>query len=460
MALPENRSPSISRHFSRRVLALPSHARNLAFKALLLLEEGMNAQQALSSIFSSYADGGAQVLSAKDRHLCSDLVYGFLRTERRILAIMDLVLPRRGKLPRPMVLLLGLGIYSLLFQDRIPDHAVVYSTVETVRHLYGRVLSGVCNACLRSVMRQRSVFVCLESFERLFNLNSLEARALFYSVPSWVARLWDKAYGRTVALQLLSRSFERPWTSFRVNANKPLAVDLKQNLITLGGVSVSEWGVAFSPGKVPDELQGKELSWWIDAGYLSFQASGSQRVLDFLGLDSWRAPVCDICAGRGGKTMALLERGITVPLCMDISYSRLFGVTDECHRLGLQEPLSCLGDATLPPLSRWDGHILLDAPCSGLGVLARRPDIRRRSEDSLKFYTKVQRDLLHSCARLLQPGRQLAYVTCTLNPSVNEKCVSFFLENHADFCLVKEWQTPHSHPWLEGMYGALLEKRT
>jgi 16S rRNA (cytosine967-C5)-methyltransferase len=225
-----------------------------------------------------------------------------------------------------------------------------------------------------------------------------------------------------------------------------------------GGDDVGDYGVAFPPGAMPQHIDGREISAWQRDGALSQQAAGSQAVLEALGLFAWDAPVWDVCAGFGGKTLALLERDVPVRLAADRSPARLRLLPGECRRLRLTQPATVIADGVRPPISHWDGHILVDAPCSGLGVLARRPDIRRRPEEALAQHAAVQRALLAACASLLRPGRQLAYVTCTLRPEENEGAVAALLQQQPALRLLRRWQTPHDHPWLEGMYGALLQK--
>ena len=103
--------------------------------------------------------------------------------------------------------------------------------------------------------------------------------------------------------------------------------------------------------------------------------------------------------------------------------------------------------------------MLVDAPCSGLGVLARRPDIRRRPQQQAVDHELLQHKILERLVGLLQPGRQLAYITCTLRVQENEKQIERLMRDHSDLQLCNQWQTPNDHPWLEGMFGALLRKQ-
>lgn len=446
-----------------KVRKLSLTARHCALWALLLADSGMTAQQALAAALSSAAAtaSGAESsgLALVERNLCSELVYGYLRTELRIAFILSRVLPRPQSLPRPLLHVLGLAVYGLLFQDRVPDHAAVFSAVETAQALYGQGLARVANGALRSVQRladapMHEYFYLAKGAES----GCAEHMGLFYSLPLWIMGHWYKHYGRDAALQLARRSFERPWSAVRVNAQHSSAVALREALLASGGEAVGQWGVAFAPGAQPSAACGHSLHDLQREGALSYQSAGSQLVLEELGLVGWDKPVWDVCAGFGGKTVALLERGIAVPLATDRSMQRLVGLPGQCARLGLACPSVALADAVKPPLEHWNGHLLVDAPCSGLGVLARRPDIRRRPPQESIEHESLQQSILRSLASRMRPGCQLAYITCTLRPNENEKQIEHLVRESDGLQLLRQWQTPHDHPWLEGMFGALLQK--
>lgn len=458
-----------------KIRKLPHSARNMALSALLLVDDGLSAQQSLAAVFlaasNSSADakgardgrGGAAALAgslpAVERNLCSELVYGYLRAEIRIAFILSRVLPRPQSLPHPLQHVLGLAVYGLLFQDRVPDHAAVHSAVESARGLYGQGLAKVANGALRSVQRLGDDPKHLEFYvAHGTTADNLQQLALFYSLPVWIVGHWNKRYGVEAAAQLAQRSFERPWSALRVNAMHADARLLLAGLLASGGESVGQWGCAFAPGAMPHAVAGRSLADWQACGAVSYQSAGSQLVIGQLGLYGWNMPVWDVCAGFGGKTVALLERGISVSLATDRSLQRLSGLPGQCRRLALACPSTALLDATNPPLAGWGGNILVDAPCSGLGVLARRPDIRRRPQQQAVEHELMQRNILDRLVTLLRPGCELAYITCTLRVQENEKQIERLMKERTGLCLRSQWQTPNNHPWMEGMFGAVLRK--
>lgn len=545
---------------------LPLNGRTAALRALLLVDQGKSAQQALAEVLdapgalqmgarqegvqtgavnanvsaprhtSAAASSGASsggVLSGQDKALCTELVYGCLRTEIRLRFILSSVLSKPQGLPPAMLTVLTLAVYGLLFQDKVPAHAAIHEAVDQVRRLFGQGLARVANGALRSLQRMGQ-----EPLEPAFYQSKPKARkgsghgagkdaffsqCIYYSIPLWIGTLWRDAYGEEPALALMRRAFARPYSALRINAGHPSADALYAALaageepatihshslpvatqpfpsdvpphgalqpqsaleqsqispqhtvntdVTLSHfgassthgpvadksvlVRIGRWGLAFAPGQMPRAVLGHDLRHWQALGALSWQSAGSQTALLELGLDSWREPVWDACAGYGGKSMALMEWGGPVGLCTDRSAARLRGLPGQCAVLNLPLPPICLADAARPPVRAWPGHILVDAPCSGLGVLARRPDIRRREPQHLAELEELQRAILTTLAGYLQPGRELAYITCTLNPAENEQAVAWLLKSHKNLRLVRQWQTSHDDAWLEGMYGAVL----
>lgn len=448
-----------------KIRKLSPTARHCALWALIWVDSGMTAQQALAATLSSAsaiatAPGTeASGLAAVERNLCSELVYGYLRTELRIAFILSRVLPCPQSLPRPLLHVLGLAVYGLLFQDKVPDHAAVFSAVETAQALYGQGLARVANGALRSVQRLADAPMHEDFYlPKGVEAGCAEHMGLFYSLPLWIMGHWYKHYGRGAALQLAQRSFERPWSAMRVNAQHADAVVLREALLAGGGEAVGHWGIAFAPGAQPHAACGKTLHALQTEGALSYQSAGSQLVLEELGLYDWDKPVWDVCAGFGGKTVALLERGIAVPFATDRSMQRLAGLPGQCARLGLACPSVALADAVTPPLKHWNGHLVVDAPCSGLGVLARRPDIRRRPPQEAIDHEGLQQSILRNLATRMRSGCKIAYITCTLRPNENEKQIDRLVRESSGLQVLKQWQTPHEHPWLEGMFGALLLK--
>jgi 16S rRNA (cytosine967-C5)-methyltransferase len=156
----------------------------------------------------------------------------------------------------------------------------------------------------------------------------------------------------------------------------------------------------------------------------------------------------------------LLERGKDVRVASDTHLPRLRRINDECRRLRLPSPLVVRASALRPPLHGKPATIVLDVPCSGLGVLASRPDIRRhRQAQQIQGVMLVQAAMLEAAHAELASGGHIAYMTCTQNPAENEQQIRALLCRHPGLALALEWNSPADNMALEGMYAALLVKR-
>lgn len=421
-------------------------SRCAALATLLLTEKGVAVQEALDQIFSRCE------LSVADRAQASEFAYGVLRTRIALDARLVQVLPRPEKLPLPVQLILALGLYSLLYAERIPAHAAINTAVELAKKRAGQRMGNLVNATLRKLLREPV---------RIKTADVWRTLATQYALPDDILHLWRKHYGSGASLSLLRRSFSRPWPCVRINARHELASELRENLAGEPfATAVGQWGFAFPPGALPQRIGNYSVAEFREKGVLSHQAAGSQLLLEKLGLFALEGPFWDCCAGVGGKSLPLLERGRVVAQCSDTSGKRLKQLARDCQRLGLACSRVHEADATKYAPEDFTGHILVDAPCSSMGVLARRPDVKKRSfaSASLQHFVAMQRAILDNVAHSLAPGYCLAYMTCTLNPAENEVQIETFLARHPNFCLLSQWQTPHEHPWLEGMFGALLQK--
>lgn len=440
---------------------VPQGARDMALLVLQRVERGDAVQMALDQVLASQNAAA----DPRDAALCTEMVYGYLRTALRVEAVLAKVLKAPQDLPRVLQLILGLGVHSLLFLDKVPDHAVVNWCVERGSQ-FGKKMSGLTNAVLRSVQRlgddpQHKEFYAVNG------ASALDAQCLYYSVPLWMGQLWHDAYGAESCELLLARSFAQPWPCARVNALREENTALRAALLEQGGTAVGKCGVVFAPGETPKAVLGQSMAQWHAHGAFSWQAAGSMVVLDG-GLDTamdslqvphWNAPVWDACAGQGGKSLGLMERGVRVGLCSDVHVGRLRQLRKTAERLRIQCPPVLRMQADVPALRSWPGTILLDAPCSGLGTMARRPEIRtRRTADHIGALAALQARMLRTAWQLLGQGGHVVYMTCTLNPAENEAQVQGLLRSESAARLVSTWQTPHDHPWLEGMYVAVLQK--
>ena len=282
----------------------------------------------------------------------------------------------------------------------------------------------------------------------------------------WLLNFWQQQYGLAQALFFAKRSFVRPRVGIVLSAEHPRSEELRLQLLSAQTEygsrieRIGSHGFAFESHVFQTFFEGRDAMSLHAQGLFSFPSAGSQAVVHGLSLTLWRKPVWDMCAGFGGKSALLAHYGVALSLCTDTSHTRLKGLRSDFARRGLPIPSCLLSDAITPPLTRFHGHILLDTPCSGLGILSRRPDLRRarKNKRSLRLFPRQQKALLASAYSCLERGCELAYITCTLSPAENEEQINAFLKEHPDLELLRVYRTPSDDLGYEGMFGALLRR--
>ena len=404
-----------------------------------------NSQAALDAALR-----GARLVPT-DTGLCTQLVYGYLRQGMRLDWVLARSMSNPEKLPVEMRLTLGLAAYEMAFL-RIPGYASVDWAVSRIRHRFSRTLAGVANAVLRRFSLNGNNFHDPAFYEASIE-NPQERRAIWHSLPLWLVRLWEGAYGEEQAALYMAASGSEAVPAVRVNGSRDGAAQLRNELIgEHGGIAVGAWGAAFPQG-LPYIARNLEKT-----GRISFQSAAAQEALQAMLPHAWQSPVWDACSGRGGKTAALLELGLDVRLASDVAASRRNSLPQEMARLGLPLPELAGGVEQVPAGARF-ATILVDAPCSGLGTLCRRPEIRfRRQLADIAGMAAIQDAILDSATAHLLPGGLLAYVTCTLSPEENQKRSDAFLSRHQGFVCEREWSTAADSPWREFFYAAALRK--
>jgi 16S rRNA (cytosine967-C5)-methyltransferase len=363
-------------------------ARRLAYDTVLRVFED-----------DAYADrafrGAAEGLDARDRALAQRLAYGTVQRVRTLdHGIEQLGKRPVAKLDPPVRAALRLGAYQLAYSE-VATHAAVNESVELVRAAGLERAVKFTNAVMRRLALGLSDFV-----ESLPDATPEEA-ALRHSYPDWVAQVWWRDLGRKDALALLRAQNEAPETVVRLNGLRRAPVAGEHDPDLPGAVRVErvdECDLAF--GFVWPQSRGSQL-----AG-LAVGARDGERVLD-------------LCAAPGGKTTQLAEVAAEV-VAVEKHAGRARELEQNCRRLGAKNVEIVHADALELPdgLGEFD-RVLVDAPCSGLGVLASRPDLRWRAEP----LPELQRDLLRAAAERVRPGGSVTYSVCTINVDENEGIV-------------------------------------
>jgi 16S rRNA (cytosine967-C5)-methyltransferase len=390
-----------------------------------------------ATLSDALATPAAERLDERDRAFLHELVLGTLR--RR--GWLDHVLAGLSSRPidrlTPGVLdALRLGAYQLLFL-RVPPHAAVSESVELARRVDPRS-AGFANAVLRRLHREGPPPEPDPVADPIGWLTSAG------SLPRWLAERWRDRLGPGPAVARARALLAPPPTHVRLN---PRVGDAREQLAAAG--------VELRPTAVPGalEAEGGRLTSFAERGLLYAQDAGSQLVAS---LAATGGLVLDACAAPGGKALLMADlvgaRGRVV--AADASTKRLAALVRLRARWGAANLFPLVADALRSPFAPVFEAVLLDAPCSGLGTLARNPDIRwRLAAEDLARHAARQSALLESVASLVRPGGCLVYATCSVEPEENEDVVGPFLERHAEFRV--EGPPPWADPFRAGDFVRL-----
>jgi 16S rRNA (cytosine967-C5)-methyltransferase len=372
-------------------------------------------------------------LKALDRATLWELVLGTLRWRGRLDPYIVRALRSPQKKMNPGILsLLRLGAYQILCLDRTPDSAAVDEAVRLARERFkDPKISGFVNAVLRSIARHKDQ----DPFPP-FSEDPVEFISQAASHPRWMVERWVKEFGVETARAICEANNQRPPVTGRVNTLKMDRDRLLEKLAESGSPGHS---TPFSPEGftfVRSPLfAGESL---FRQGFYFIQDEASQMVPHLLRPQPGER-ILDACAAPGGKSthLAQLMKNRGEIIALDLQETKLERIRQNCQRLGVQIIRPCRGDATqplpFPPEIIFD-RILVDAPCSGLGILHRHPETkwRRKPEDILRLQ-KLQTLLLDNVSSRLKPGGCLVYSTCTMTPEENDSVAEFFLQKHPDF---------------------------
>jgi 16S rRNA (cytosine967-C5)-methyltransferase len=389
-------------------------------------------------------------LSQRDKGLATELAYGYLRHRTRTDFLVTSFLKSPGKLPSHLLLVLGLAGYELACMDKIPAYATVDWAVEWIKKNLGRKLAGLGNAVLRRIGELEKKGAEPEFFQK-DQPDTITFLARYYSCPQWIVKLWLEKYGQEKTTGFLATSVSRPALGLRCSSEADaeiLAGDFKEILLARDGH-------ALALKQTPDDLDAL-----LRQGRVVRQSYAAQIALQGLEPMTWPTPVWDGCCGRGGKSMALVSQGVCPVWASDIHTTRLAGFLRECKRTGTPVPIFRASAKDSPPFRTTPQTILLDVPCSGLGVLSRRPDSKwKRTPKDVATVVQTQRALLDNAWNTLPAGGVLAYMTCTLNPAENQDQIAWLCSEQGNGVVIKEYETGRDEGFGEFFYGATIRKK-
>jgi len=396
----------------------PISPRTLALDSLLACEKGgrysnLEIESCLRNVELSPADKG----------LYTRLVYGV--TERQI--TLDYIINCYAKTGtadmEPVVrMALRLGVYQLCFMDRIPVFAAVSETVALVP----RRSTGFVNAILRSFQRDGCKITLPPEEDVEYSLS------VKYSFPPEICRLYIEDYGRETAERILDSANREPPIGLRVNTLRHTP-EAGEAMLRGEAVGTAIPGMLTAPTLSDAIREGLERGDW-------FVQDPASRLCT-LAVDAQPGEtVIDTCACPGGKSFSMgLDMGGKGTLyAFDLHENKLSLIRKTGDRLGLTALLQVQRQDARTPAEELLGkgdRVLCDAPCSGLGVIAKKPEIRYKDISSIDNLPAVQKEILHGASAYVKPGGVLVYSTCTVRKAENEEVVRAFLENHPEFSL-------------------------
>ena len=367
-------------------------------------------------------------LDARDRAFVTDLVYGIVRRRLSLDYLIERFSSRSlSRVDENTRELLELGLYQLIYMDRVPDHSVVDTSVELAKRRLKRGAEKFVNAVLREAVRRQDELPWPDRAK-----DELEFLSVFHSHPRWLVKLWVDELGLEAAEALLAAGNRRRGVTLRVNTRKT-SIEEAASTLTEAGLSVR-------PGRyVPEALRvdGQPPRELFDRGLVYAQDEASMLVVKALGPRPGER-IIEFAAAPGGKSthIATSIDDMGEVVAVDLSPTRLALVTENAYRQGIGSirtveadaaDLTALKEALGP--GRQADRVLVDAPCSGLGVLAQRPDARwRKDPELIAELAELQQRMLENAAALVRPDGILVYSVCTISAAETTEVIErFFL---------------------------------
>ncbi len=368
-------------------------------------------------------------LSSADKGLVSRLVYGVTERQLTIDYTLGQFCTMKLEKMHPAVLeILRTGVYQLLFMDKIPTSAAVNEAVNLAKAKGQYKAAGMVNAVLRNIDRKRDTLFA--------NLpKGVQGDVVRYSVPSELVTYWYRAYGKETAKGLLEAVNVPPPQYLRVNTLKISVEDFTKHLDE-AGVPYAVHPDLPQAVHIPAGIDWKGLAKWEEEWYY-YQDTASQYCCFALGAKP-KEYIADVCAAPGGKsfTVAQYMQNEGSILAGDIYPQKCETIEARAKAFGITCVETVVRDASKPVPAALKGafdRVICDAPCSGLGVIRRKPEIRYKSLSDFDALPQLQLEILSRAAEMVKSGGILQYSTCTLRTEENEQVAAAFLEAHPDF---------------------------
>lgn len=406
------------------------------------------SQQALQSVGEKYA------LSGRDRALCANLCLSVLQNA----ALCDHYISAFSSVPaaklQPRVLdILRLGVCQILFMDRIPDRAAVDESVQLVRSVAPKA-AGLVNAVLRRVSEHKNALPAIPGE------GTAEELSVRFSHPAWLCSRIAERYGFDFARDYLKENNLQPDLTVSANLCKTTPEELVR-LFAQAGLQPQQNTVSEVSVSIPDAGAVTALPGFAEGLFFVQDAAAAASVCAAAPREGMR--VLDLCAAPGGKSLlcASLMRDRGEILSCDLHEKKLARIEENAARLGFSSIRTAPMDASRPYEQLRCGFdlVIADVPCSGLGVIRKKPEIRYKPEAEIRALPEIQLRILRGAAKCTAHGGELLYSTCTILREENEDVVRAFLSGNDEFSVVGSRTIWPQEAHTDGFYYCLMKRK-
>lgn len=366
-------------------------------------------------------------LDGKNKSLLTAIVYGVLERKLTLDYVLQLYLKQPIKKLKPEVLaILRMGSYQILYMDKIPNSAAINESVNLTKKNGCKFASGLVNAVLRKVAQNGVKYP-------EYNENKIKYYSVRYSCPTDLVKLWIKSYGEENAKEVMESSLGSVPVVIRVNTLKTTTEELYKKLVDKG--LNAEVCNEVNNAIVIDKCGSIESLTEYNEGLFHVQDVASQICCKVLDAKEGET-VFDMCAAPGGKSFTIAEnmKNKGNLYSFDLYDSRVNIIKNGAKRLGISILNSKVADASeRNKLLGLADKVLCDVPCSGLGIIRRKPEIRYKKIENIDNLNDIQYHILNNASQYVKTGGTLVYSTCSLNPKENELISKRFLEENPNF---------------------------
>ena len=382
---------------------------------------------------------GLKAVESKDKSFVSRLVYGVI--ERRL--SLDYAINKflNGKTKPKVKILLYIGAYQVLYMDKIPDAVAVYETVSLCDNIGLSYFKKLINAVLHRIIDYKTEF------------DAIDDLSIKYSCPQHLINMWTKMYGEDNVLDILESINNRPPVFAIPNSKYVDAEELYYELLS----AEIDCEIFNDVVKINSSFDLSGLKAFNDGLFYieDYSSYSCAKALEAKPDDV----VLDLCSAPGGKAFTIAQSGATV-YAYDIYEHRVELIKKSAQRLGLDNIITGINDALIYNANiPFADRIICDVPCSGFGIIRRKPEIRYKNLDDIKELPQIQYNILFTSSRYLKSGGVIIYSTCTLNKKENEQVVDRFLMDNTDFSLVESKTVFPTKNGGDGFFYSILKKK-